>query len=388
MSVTPSQFKKYTASGSAAGYLFQPEVALKMLSEADADAEIAIEADDDVAERIDDSTTQRAQLKHQIEPHSAFTDSSQALWKTLSIWIEAAVNGEFDASQCKLLLVTNGRVSNCFIRKVVESRSKKDRKTLVDQMLNRTFSETVEPYVKVVRKHNRRIVHKVFDCIQIVDSHTLNKATYKNRTMANLQLTLTEEHDYVYQGLLGWIHANTIEMWRQKRPAWISKKNFSNHYQTLLRRLSLYKKIGLPAHLISVSSTARDSEINRLYVQQLRAVKADEETISDAILDFVRCNTERARLAMEGDATADDWIEFDSSLTRYWSKKEKVSRLSPQKTQEETGIALYFEMLLHEAEIGGLKMQQYLTHGTFHRLSNNLDVGWHPRYRELFGDGR
>lgn len=383
MSTGSASRKKHTAVGPAAGYFFQPEVALKMLAEADAGASIAIEADDDITERVGKSITKRAQLKHQINPHGAFTDSSVDLWKTLSIWTDAAAVNEFDPKLCSLLLVTNGTVSDCFIRKALEAKVK-ERKSMIDEMLAKPFSDTVEPYVSIVRSHNRKLVYCVFGCIKITDALETIKTSVRSKAIAILQLSHSPDQDYIYQGLLGWIHDTTIDMWRHKQPAWISKKSFSTQYQALMKRYFQYKRIGLPAHLINVSATERDAAIHKLFVKQLRVVKADEDVLRSAIIDFTRCNTERARLATEGELTADDWTNFDESLQQHWKTKRRISLRSPQPTPEETGHALYDEMLLHEAKIAGDTVQDYLTSGTFHRLANYRTIGWHPEYTKIF----
>lgn len=389
MSTSSASRKKHTAPGPAAGYFFQPEVALKMLAEADADASIAIEADDDITERVGKSITKRAQLKHQLDPHGAFTDSSVDLWKTLSIWTKAAAASEFDTKLCSLLLVTNGTVSDCFIRKALEAKVKA-RNALIDEMLDKAFSETVEPFATVVRNHDRKLVYSVFDCIKLADANANNKASVKSKALAILQLSHSADQDYIYQGLLGWIHDTTIVMWRNKQQAWITKKSFATQYQALVKRYFQYKRIGLHAHLINVSATDRDSAIHKLFVKQLRAVKADEDVLRSAIIDFTRCNTERARLATEGELTRDDWTHYDESLQRHWQIKRRISLRSPQATPEETGHALYDELLLHEAKIAGDTVQDYLTSGTFHRLANDRTIGWHPEFTTLFpaaGDG-
>lgn len=377
--------KNHTAAGPAAGYFFQPEVALKMLTEADAEASIAIEADDDITECIAQRVTQRSQLKHQTVPHGAFTDSSVDLWKTLSIWTTAAHAKEFNTKICKLVLVTNGTVSDCFIRKTVDAKAK-ERKLLIDTALDKKYAATVEPYVEIVRQHDRKLVYSVFACIGISDARALAGKSVKSRAISNLHLSDSIDPEIIYDGLLGWIHKTTIDLWRNQQLAWISKKSFSNQYQAMIRRYNQFKKIGIPAHLINVSPTARDSEINRLFVKQLRSVKADEKLVTDAIIDFIRCNTERVRLAHEGELTGDDWIDFDSSLEKHWLVKERISRLSPQPTPEDTGLALYLDSLLHEAEIAGDKVQGYLTSGSFHRLANQRAIGWHPNYKTLFPD--
>ena len=76
MSKPSKSTKNHTAAGPAAGYYFQPEIALHLLSHADMDASIAIEADDDLTEQVNGVITKRAQAKHQLTDKVQFSDGS------------------------------------------------------------------------------------------------------------------------------------------------------------------------------------------------------------------------------------------------------------------------------------------------------------------------
>jgi hypothetical protein len=384
MAIDTKTKSKHSAAGPAAGYYFQPEIALLLLAEADSDASIAIEADDDIVERVKGETTMRAQAKHQLSTKQPFANGSVDLWKTLSIWVNAANAGEFKIENCTLLLVTNGVVGDCFVRNAVEF-SKRKRKKLLEERLQAFYSEAATPYVNIVKAADINLVLSVISRIQILDGCADKRlSTKRSKVISKLSLPSTVDHDLIYQGLLGWIHDTTLILWRSGGEAWITKQAFSNRLHALVRKHERLRKIGVPARLIDVPPDIRDREINRTYVLQLRQINAEEEDVGDAMYDFVRCNSERIRLATVGDLTSEDWMDFEDSLTRHWRIKRQQSKLAPQQTPEATGYALYLNSIEYAGEIDGQHVQDYMTRGTFHRLANIPKIGWHPMYESFF----
>lgn len=312
--------KKHAAPGQAAGYIFQPERALVCLSKAPSDALIGIETDDDVAEQVRGVTTQRQQLKHTVSGKAPFGDRSVDLWKTLLIWLDAAAAHEFDPAICTLFLVTNAEVPDCFLRRLIDRNGRPNKiKVILKEFLKSTFPASVSGYVSQLKAHDPALVLRVLAIIQCVDGRMNPVGTAMRRRIAS-DLTLPDEveRDVVIDALMGWIHSTVLDLWRAGKPAWIRKSAFATQLHRILRRLERYKTIGVPAHLINVPANERRSQLNQMYVHQLRLINAAERDVLNAIDDLYRCNIERLRLAQAGELTSDDWLDFEHRLTRHW----------------------------------------------------------------------
>lgn len=374
---------KHSAPGQAAGYFFQPERALVCLAKAPSDALIGIETDDDIAQQANGVTTQRQQLKHTVSEKVPFGDHSPDLWKTLLIWLDAAAARDFNPSVCDLLLVTNVNVPDCFVRRLIDCNGRQSKiKAALNDLLNTAFPSSVADYVSRLKAHDPKLVIQVLARIRCVDGRdSPTGEPMRQQIASDLTLPSDVNHDVVIDALLGWIHDTVLTLWRARKPAWIHKSAFATQLHRILRQLARYKHIGVPARLINVPDNERRSQLNSMYVRQLNIVNAADRDVLRAIDDFYRCNTERLRLAQEGELTGDDWQDFEDSLKRHWELiSGRESRVVPKRTPEDEGYAVFVATVEHNAPLAGDTPQPYLTSGSFHRLANRLIIGWHPDY--------
>ena len=114
-------------------------------------------------------------------------------------------------------------------------------------------------------------------------------------------------------------------------------------------------------------------------------VSAQEEDKIDAINDYLRAAAERTRCAKEGQLTREDFDTFENNLIDRWKgifrPRIRVSTLN----EEDTGYSIYYDTISHREKLKGIETEQnYTTRGAYHRLSNSLKIGWHPKWEEKF----
>src|SRR5690242_17548715 len=123
-----------TAKGPLAGYLFQFEKALLLLSSLEFDDDyISIEEVDDISTHHDDGAVLVTyQAKHSISSSgTTFEDTSHALWRTFQIWIEKLEKGVF-SDDTKFICTTNKSIStSSLLSKIVSS----DFDIIIDEIL-------------------------------------------------------------------------------------------------------------------------------------------------------------------------------------------------------------------------------------------------------------
>ncbi|RYE54703.1 MAG: hypothetical protein EOP48_11735, partial [Sphingobacteriales bacterium] len=94
--MNPSQHHRTAADGSFLGYLFQIERVVLWLSELPESACVGVEVADDIVVKLSDGLDIKEiyeQAKHTQGKAAPFSDKSEDLWKTLSIWIKAVESG-------------------------------------------------------------------------------------------------------------------------------------------------------------------------------------------------------------------------------------------------------------------------------------------------------
>ena len=221
-------------------------------------------------------------------------------------------------------------------------------------------------------------------CVDVLNGASTAGSKLREKIISALHLPADVSADDILNGLLGWIHFVTLEHWRRGEPAWIKREDFDNMLHRLLRKAHMYRRLGLPEHLINVPKAERRRQLNQMYVRQLHLIDADELEVLSAVDDYYRSSSERFRLATDGDLTSDDWVDFDNQLVRHWrlvSGREK--RAVQGRSPVETGYATYSATLLYDATLALDRPQPYLTRGGFHRLANEVLLGWHPQYESL-----
>lgn len=117
-----------SAKGPAAGYIFQFEKALLMLTKLDKDDFISIENVDDIAVHKNGSVYITVQAKHRISSSGmTFQDTSYSLWRTLQIWIQKIEKGIFN-DETQFVCSTNKIIPKdsllLFIKSILEHAPK------------------------------------------------------------------------------------------------------------------------------------------------------------------------------------------------------------------------------------------------------------------------
>ena len=129
-----------------------------------------------------------------------------------------------------------------------------------------------------------------------------------------------------------------------------------------------------------------------VFVKQLELIEHPDKNniILDAIDDFLCAETERTRLTIKGDLTRQELEAIDDSSKDRWTEvfRRKITQLKPAMT-EDAIAALAFDIYDNTvngylAKIRGYDTEPYFTKGSFHRLSDDLEIGWHPDWQNHF----
>ena len=120
------------------------------------------------------------------------------------------------------------------------------------------------------------------------------------------------------------------------------------------------------------------------FVQQLDLIDVSFEDKLEAISDFLRACWDRAHWAEVGDVDEYSFDELDTSLKRTWKNHAQSIALEHQSLQEvEQGQRLLLKCVQHAATVQGMTPPSHFVPGCFHRLADEMQVGWHPQYKQM-----
>jgi hypothetical protein len=125
------------------------------------------------------------------------------------------------------------------------------------------------------------------------------------------------------------------------------------------------------------------------YVRQLDLIEADESDKLQAIRDFFQASADRSYWSEKGLIHDSSFDDFESNLIRTWKnlKTKAILNLSnASKTIQ--GKAVYVDCSLHREPLQGITTPGNFTIGSYHSLSDQEIVGWHPEYDKILNESK
>lgn len=382
----------HSVPGTIAGFDYQFDRALYWLAVSSAGALVGIETDDDVAVRNADSTTLLEQDKHSIKGNHAFHDTSKALWNTLGIWLAALEDGTAPSETTRFVMVTNTLLPPCLAKEIGSASDDTSVAVCVAKLesINQKPPTALKATIaRVLRPEARAYLLQLIRNIDVRDAeHETNHDKLRQATINHLQLPQwgTPQAESIADELLGWVHRTAADLWQQQQPAWLHRDHFVNQLHAVLDRRKRERTRERAEHLIAVTEESIGSQKGRPFVRQLHLVTDDDTVVNNSIREFIRCNIEKLRLSREGNITDDDWTAFEGTLFSRWqSIRARVIRMNGDSVVRDVGFEIFTETTENYRErlAGSSTEQTYLTSGSYHRLADQLSVGWHPEFATL-----
>jgi len=392
---------KSSAPGSMAGYLFQPERALYWLVCSGNGSLIGIETEDDIVRQVKEGTelNVREQAKHSLTSNIPFGDHSKDLWNTLGIWLLDVSTGKVNCNNTQFHMVTNKDVESGLILELDNAKEPDQIKQCISKLrsIAKNTPQGIKAYVDKVINHDDQVIGDLIKQIVVCDG---KKGSSGEKSLSDVKTRLMiPEHipfNEVYNSLLGWIHFTAMSCWRNGVQAWLSRDTFVEYYHKLISRYETHSFVERPKGLIPVTHVERQKQANAVFVRQLYllAIESEDNLIIDAIDDYLMSSSERIRLSVMGDITKNDIDKFDDALKERWKMIHSVYRqkyknaLKQQRDivtmGEESGLEVLHQTLNHREPLAGQQTEQfYLTRGSYHRLADTMEIGWHPDYKTL-----
>lgn len=387
----PKRKKKSTnAPGALLGFSLQTTRLLMRLLQADAGDVVCLEVFDDVGvERADGSRL--AEQSKSNQTYNALSDRAVDFWKTMANWVRAVSSGELDVATTHFEIFTakpaSGPIANSFREATTAEQALKAIDLAQQTLLGdaQPLGETVAPHVREFFESDRTIATAV---VTRFSYHSGQGDSIQELRVALMRKLVSEENcDDVLRWALGWLKTQTDRLMEQGAPARIREDVFLGallNYVRIHDRLTILRSV---AGAVGVPSLRPEDDM-QTYVKQLRLIEEEDEDILAAVNDFLRAATDRTSWSAEGMIDEASLIKFCEELCRSWkNKKSRVSLTHSEKTEVNQGKLLYLDCLDHVIPIDGCATQGHFVRGSWHALSEDQTIGWHPRYKEALQGG-
>lgn len=386
-----TSLEKHTAAGQALGYYFQLERALSWISHTPAGTFIGIETEDDVVIELSNGNKILEQDKSSTNSHP-FVPSKPDLWKTLNIWLDALQNNEIDINKTTLYLVTNKPSKNSLAKDLSDATSDSQIDSCIKTLIEKakTLKGEVKQLADKVLSYRNTLLPNLIKKINYESGEGLFGEELRRKLYSDLQLDMSAEdiNNSIVNELLGWMFNITTKSWREKQPACISRDDFMREKMTIItsHRQKAIDNIVIEIGQIPQSQTK--NEWNNNYVKQLECIGFKNDRILKAIHDYLNAVAKRTEMAYSGYLTYQQIEELDKSLEERWNNIFAGNHLKNKNlSDEELGQVCYYETMNCDTSIAGYQLRNhFITRGTYHKLSNDLKVGWHPLFKNILSE--
>jgi hypothetical protein len=384
------QEDKYNASPSLAGYMFQCRLALlfglQMLKKKP-NGQISIEKFDDVAFDNDDVADCLIQAKHHIAPKS-LSDVSVDVWKTMRIWIEQFKQGAIMASDLRFNLITTATASSGSAMELLRPGAGADAVTEAYKLLNQAAKDSKNKdslsgriaFLELTLEEAETLLAR----ISVLDCHP-NLVDVMDEIEGELILLSPDHVSTVAEYLEGWWLGVVGK-------CLLTEGNASIPVQHIIIKASeignLFKQNGLPVDdpgTLGAKDYTIDDE-SAVFVKQMRAVKLSEKAIHRGVQDYYRAAAQRSKWARENLLLDGEASKYDSGLRDRFERKFDAD-VEDLNQQDDESAAKFGRQMCHWASQQEVQfrnvVETWITAGSFHSLSDRLEIGWHPDYFSL-----
>jgi hypothetical protein len=360
------------------------------LLDAPSGSAVSLEVFEDVGTESADGHRVAEQVKSTFDGNPV-SDRSVDLWKTISNWVDAVRDGELQIGKASFEIHVSRPVTGEIVRSFSEATSLRDAQAALRRAKDKLWGEAPQYSGRAkVSDGIRGYLENVFDADEtltcgIIEAFSLSCGSGDEH--ADLESKIGEKfiapefRSDVLLHALGWVKSKTDRLVGEQKPAIVSCDEFHHEVTTYLRKIA-YRGI-----LESFTRDPNQQEIEthlrlRDYVRQLELIDCDDDEKLDAVRDFLLASVNRTHWSEQGLIHDSSFDDFEENLVRTWKNNRRATHVEAAEHDDiNKGRLLYSKCSAHQAKLEGFDVPPHFTPGSFHALSDEGTVGWHPEYK-------
>lgn len=383
--------KSSSAPGPALGYSLQYTKMTELLARSAQGGVVEFEGLDDLSLTTKDGHLTLYQTKSALESNP-LTNRAVSLWKTLANWADLIESGKVDPSKLKLMLFVSNPVrpgtwadlfDQAFTESAVHAALSNVHSALwgaaPDYPLKADVAEDLAVHVNRFFGDSEATQAAVIRCFGL---EVVQESIHAD-LLAIVRYVEPRRKSDVLQHAYGWTKDRVDKLIAERQPARIDADDFTLEMTAYIRRFN--ERSILRSFAPAAPSPAETEKLKlRTFVRQLELVAVDYSDQLQAISDFYRAAIDRTKLGESGDVHPSAFDDLDGTLQRSWKNITRQKEIAMKgHTEEERGEMVYRECLEQRHPVENQQPPEHFIPGCYHLLSEDLKVGWHPRYAQL-----
>lgn len=383
-----------TAPGQLLGYGLQYTRLTAMLLDAPEGSVCSLEVLDDTATSHADGTTKVSQSKSSLTDNPV-ADRAVSLWKAIANWVKLVQDGRVNPSNTIFELYISRSVDGAIISSFHNAASLSDAKRAIQSAKDELWgtapafakkaqiAETVTPHLAGVFAADENVLLPI-----IVG---LRKLCGSGSPQSDIE-TAIRRHPVsqirvvdIANQMCGWVKREADKLLEKSQPAWISRDAFHTEYASYVRRVD--REMILKSWSPNPSENQKTERLYDIFVRQLDLIELDYDDKLEAISDFLRASTDRAKWSQTGEVHEQSFADLDDNLTRVWKNHNRAAEVeAAAKPDMQRGRLLHSKCMIHQTRVQGMEPPSHFVPGCFHALADGKVIGWHPEYKTLLRD--
>lgn len=383
---------EHSAANSASGYLFQCRYALlAALKRQDVTPglEVSIECFDDISFSTNGAPEELLQAKHSLKPKT-MGDKAKQFWNTIGIWTKRVIDHPAELGKIRLTFVTTSTLGDDTavsllrpdpkVRDVAEAA----RKLAVAAAGSKNVK--IKWATKLFLEQTPEMREQILGMVEMLDaSPTIIDVS--EALAATLKRACRPEHMPAFlQRLEGWWFGIVIDALATPGGKLIPVSLINSKIDDLREEFG-------PARLpidfggVDPSTEAVGLLEMRPFVEQLKLIGLGATGQKMAIVDYFRAREQRSRWARDGLLRQNELTDYGRQLTEHWQRRMGVAESRVQEGMSEPELA-GIGMEVFSTTTGNCipireVSEAYVSQGSYHMLSDEQKIGWHPHYSQL-----
>ncbi len=379
----------FSAAASAVGYLYQCKYALAASLERMDGRPLLVEIEtlDDVTFPADDNPLELLQLKHhEADTPPELTTASRDLWSSLRVWATRLVAGDL-SEDARLYLITTAECAADSAPALLRpaGRNVEEASALLQTYAEGTDAQSTkagrEAFLGLKQSQRLRLLDRVWVLDGEPSIDDLDGLLSKK-----LRFVRPTKTDYVRDAMVEWWYRRCAEHLSGKSAGPISSTEIEMKIESIGDSLATDN---LPVDVEEPDVGELGDFAARLFSKQLALLPVSSSRVLQAAKEYMQAFTQRSRWLGGELLTVGDLAEYEGRLIDEWRRRFNVmcDELGPAAASEEMkreAKALYKWVELDaDFPIRPRCTAGFVTRGSFHILSDQLRVGWHPDFENL-----
>ena len=372
------------APGQLLGYTLQYPRALWYLLTCNIEDNICIEVIGDVGVIMQNNLKLSEEVKSSVNGNPV-TNRSSDLWKTFFNWTKAALDGQIDVEKTIFFLYVTKKGKNAIVNSFHNAKNDDSAQIALAAAweILKTINNKHEifTYIEFLKKHETVLCNIIknfeFQVGSDIGKEEVDKAIRAKHVSQN-------QVEFINHTLMGWLIENVTLKISKKEHAIINWNEFDEYARTVFEKSRRRELIDFTSQYPVNQLDVKNKKLERPpFIRQLEMINGDDEDIQQAVSDYLRANVNRFKWIEFELIDIESAKEFEEKLRDYWNSQKKTIHLTnPTLSNEDKGSLIFHQCRMRHQLIKNQDPPPATIAGTYHLMSNNFSIGWHPNWED------